>query len=109
MDLTLGEASVLHKGQRLHSPVVPSERMETGKRKKERKKEKKNEKIKMTKMKMAFCALPSWRLAVSRGLYMPGKAVSTPGPKANSNCIIYRRTNLYSCLTYETSNITRDR
>jgi hypothetical protein len=42
-----------------------------------RQKEKRNEKIKMTKMKMAFCALPSWRLAVSRGLYMPGKAVST--------------------------------
>jgi len=60
-------------------------------------------------MKMAFCALPSWRLAVSRGLYMPGKAVSTPVPKANSNCIIYRRTDLYRCLTYETSNITRDR
>jgi hypothetical protein len=46
--------------------VVPSERID---RERERKK-----KIKMTKMKMVFCALPSWRLAVSRGLYMPGKA-----------------------------------
>ena len=63
----------------------------------------------MTKMKMAFCAVPSWRLAVSRGLYMPGKAVSTPVPKANSNCIIYRRTNFNSCLIYETLNVTRDR
>ena len=63
--------------------------------KEERKKErKKNEKIKMTKMKMTFCVLPSRRLAVSRGLYMAGKAVSTPRPKANSNCIIYRRTEL---------------
>jgi hypothetical protein len=75
-----------------------------------RQKEKgKNEKIKMTKMKMGFCALPLWRLAVSRGLYMPGKAVNTPGPTANSNCIIYRRKNLYSRLTYETKNITRGR
>jgi hypothetical protein len=106
MDLMLGEASVLHEGQRLHSPVVPRERMEKVKRRKEKKE---NEKIKMTKMKMAFCALPSWRLAVSRGLYMPGKAVSTPGRKANSSCIIYRRTNVYSRLTYETSNIKLDR
>jgi len=36
MDLMLGEASVLHDGQRLHSPVVPGERMEKAKRKKER-------------------------------------------------------------------------
>jgi hypothetical protein len=37
MDLMLGEASVLYDGQRLHSPAVPSERMEKAKRKKEKK------------------------------------------------------------------------
>ena len=38
MDLMLGEASVLHDGQRLHSPVVPRERK--WRRQKERKKKK---------------------------------------------------------------------
>jgi hypothetical protein len=35
MDLILEEASVLYDGQRLHSPVVPSDRMEKAKRKEE--------------------------------------------------------------------------
>jgi len=40
MDLMLGEESVLHDGQRLHSPVVPSERMEKAKRRKKKKRKK---------------------------------------------------------------------
>jgi hypothetical protein len=64
MDLILQEGSILQHGQSLHSPVVPGETMQKGGGGEKKRKLK----IKMTKLKMAFCTHP---VVASHGIRGP--------------------------------------